>query len=346
MAVDEDTSLCDETKLQNCEVPDFFLRSVVEDHAHRPTDVRCTADGYEAMFHLGDGRGGRRIVYPLSMEPGKFNSYWAPIVPNDTRVACSRDYRTECQEARRMWPRELPNDWVEYFRRVNRRTQTWNTISAGVASACLTVALPRHPHDRAPYQQVAGSFACMVKSLAQAMVYRGGAMIGLASEIHQLGIRIKPNSEMCKNVTNMINKVLNPHGLSFARCGKEHFFQPGAQYQMPMLVKLKHVPHCFAVCGGVIFEPSLPAPLPSSTESLDYICGGEGLYRGIQWTNRIVLTAETSKESKRRRKRGRTGCLPPALETNLAAQPDAKEAAGRSGSAPVFSVGIFMSLPK
>ena len=106
---------------------------------------------------------------------------------------------------------------------------------------------------------------------------------------------------------------------------------------MPMLVKLKHVPYCFAVCGGVLFEPSLPAPLPSTKESLDFICGGEGLYRGIQWANRIVPTAETtSKESKRRCKRGRTG-LTPVAEAKLASQPDANMDVDRSGSPPMSS---------
>ena len=101
---------------------------------------------------------------------------------------------------------------------------------------------------------------------------------------------------MVMKVETLMDGLLNPHDLSFVTCGRDHWFRVGGQYDYPMLVKFKQIPHCV---GAIVAEPS-----PSSTKaSLEFICGGAGLYRGIEWTKTIVPTGEARKEPKRRRKR-------------------------------------------
>ncbi len=297
--VEEDANIPQNMKLQNCDVPDFFWKSIVEDPGHRPISVRPRVHAYEAMFHLIDHDGGptRTIVYPLSLNPaGAKNSVWSNLIPPATRAACNKEYRQMCIDERTMWPRHKPNHWVQYFSGVNIRLclLKWNKLPSDAASKLLTAPTLKHFGDESlSFNQTFRSFAAsMIKALVLAMVYKGGRLAVLATEIQRLGIHLKPNFEMCKNVNNLLNRILNRHGFSLATCCPEDCFWLGGSCEMPMIVKLKDVPNCFAVCNSVIFEPGLAVSLPCRKESLDFLCGGEGLYRGAAWARIVVATQE------------------------------------------------------
>ncbi len=262
-------------------------------------------------FDANGGEGPRRpirCVYPMALEQGKSNSFWASFIPHETRVACQKDYKAICSAVTSTLPTDKPRDWVDYFRQVNRRCQGWSRLDPTAIS--VFAPIPKHLLDHHRFRQFDGSFTCMIKSFSQAMDVKGGDYSALASEIYSLGIRIRPDTNMSRNINNLINRVCNRHGLCFVKCSKssppQHRFIVGVESPNPMLVKLWGVPHCVSVYGSLIFEPSEATPLPSTLASLDFVCGGPGLYRGVEWTKVLVPTVEAARTPKHRRHKSRT----------------------------------------
>ena len=201
----------------------------------------------------------------------------------------------------------LPEEWVkDMMERVEKGDPRWKEITEGAKKRRrkgddLVLRWSR-PGVSLKLGQAAGEHSCYSDSAATALELWGRKhgrkeLVACAHKIHAEGKEIasRAATHQTAQITELVSGVVGDWGYRFEILDK---YDPLVdQVGTPVVVRLISsgaYPHCVAIFGRHILDPTEPKAILLSRENLDCICGGRGKYLGVAWARgfRLHVTEE------------------------------------------------------
>ena len=190
----------------------------------------------------------------------------------------------------------LPEEWVKDMReRVAKGNTTWKGIKEGAkkrrregSDLVLKWSRPELPLK---LRQDPGEHSCYSDTAATALeiwgrLHERPELVACANKIHRDGKEIasRGSNHQTALTTDLISGIVGDWGYRFSLVDT---YDPLSNLiGLPVVLRLKSsgaYPHCVAIFGNYILDPTEPRAIRLSKDNLDAICGGEGAYVGVAW---------------------------------------------------------------
>ena len=248
----------------------------------------------------------------------------------------------------------LPEEWVkDMMDRVEKGITAWKAITEGAKKrrrkgSDMELSWGR-PAMRLKLRQNTGEHSCYSDAAATALEIWGRMdgrpeIVACGHKIHKEGklMAAEAADSQTGRTTALISSIVGDWGYRFDLLQDYDPLLDHMNY--PVVVRLissSAYPHCVAIFGNYILDPTEPRAIKLGEDNLNTICGGEGKYLGIAWARGFRPFQQTVEEAKAWRLGNR--CIP-ALPPDFCSRATGfvHKCACRDGSALVLAAAAAL----